>query len=196
MSGRSPYRVTPKHGAMRTLVLGMILVVGVAGRVGASESPSVAALGPDTLPGFYRDPNSWFSRDKFYHFTISAAGSGGVYSLGREMGLGRWQSAAAGIVIMGTAGVLREIGTTDRTNLLTRTRISRKDLVWDGIGIAVGVSLTDLYYRHRRPQRPSPPPQGSRADPPEGSAAPRREPTASLTPGDRANNFATGEAIR
>jgi len=97
----------------------------------------------------YRDQNSWVSYDKQLHFAISAAGSSIVYGAARELGLGRWSAAGASAFLMGTAGVLREIANRDRSNLLSRDHISRKDLVWDGVGIVVGISATELVLGSR-----------------------------------------------
>lgn len=93
----------------------------------------------------YRNQQEWFSRDKLLHFGISAAGTGGLYAGGRRLGLSRRRAALASTLLVGAAGVWREVGTTDPDDPLTRGHISRKDLVWDAVGIALGLALTDRW---------------------------------------------------
>jgi uncharacterized protein YfiM (DUF2279 family) len=93
----------------------------------------------------YRNQQEWFSRDKLLHFGISAAGTGGLYAGGRRLGLSRRQAALASTLVMGAAGVWREVGTTDPADPLTRGHISRKDLVWDAVGIALGLAVADRW---------------------------------------------------
>lgn len=114
----------------------------------AAASTTSATLPADTLTRYERQ-QSWFSRDKAYHFGISAAGSAGVYALAREMGLGRWPAALASAVVVGGVGVLREVVSPRPGDRLTRQFFSRRDLVWDGAGIVVGITLTDLLLRAR-----------------------------------------------
>lgn len=98
-----------------------------------------AASDPD--PTLYELRQGWFSRDKAYHFGISAAGSAGLYTLDRAVGLNRWQSAAIAALAVGTAGVLRETLATSEPQIFTQGHLSRRDLVWNTVGIAVPVSL-------------------------------------------------------
>src|SRR5687768_7929435 len=56
----------------------------------------------------------------------------------------------SGSVLVGTAGILLEIGTSHRNSLLTRAHLSRRDLVWDAVGIVIGISLTDLFLSGSR----------------------------------------------
>src|SRR5688572_20779009 len=91
-----------------------------------------AVPGAAQMEGYIgNDSQGWFSRDKRLHFGISAVGSAGIYAVGVEAGLPRWQSAVVATGLMGALGMWREIGTTDRENLVTRQKLSRKDLVWD-----------------------------------------------------------------
>ena len=93
----------------------------------------------------YERRQAWFSRDKLYHFGISAAGTGALYAGGRSLGLSRRQAALASTLVVGAAGVWREVGTTDRSDPLTRRKLSRRDLVWDGVGIALGLAVADRW---------------------------------------------------
>lgn len=96
-------------------------------------------------PSEYQRRQAWFSRDKLLHFGISAVGTGGVYAGGRGLGLSRRQAALASVVVVGAAGVWREVGTTDGSDPLTRRKLSRRDLVWDGAGIALGLAVADRW---------------------------------------------------
>ncbi|MDP9349846.1 MAG: hypothetical protein M3P24_12015 [Gemmatimonadota bacterium] len=125
---------------------------GAGQAAGQQITPSfqVAPAGGDPLSAYARQ-QSWFSRDKFYHFGISAAGAGGFYWAGRRLGLNRGWAALGSVTLMGGIGVLREIGNRDRTNLLTQDHVSRKDLVWDASGIIVGITVTGFLMRpHER----------------------------------------------
>lgn len=97
----------------------------------------------------YEQGVGWFSQDKRYHFVLSAAGAGGLYAAGRAVGLGRWPSAVGAAFIMGTVGVLREVYDGDDPNLVTRGKFSRKDMVWNGAGIVVGISVSEIVRRIR-----------------------------------------------
>lgn len=113
-----------------------------------------AVPGSAQLEGYIGNDNEgWFSRDKRLHFGISAVGSAAIYVAGVEAGLPRWQSATLATGVMGALGVWREIGTTDRENLITREKVSRQDLVWDALGIGFGLAATELYYRAVRRTR-------------------------------------------
>ncbi len=108
---------------------------------GQAAAPPAPAEGPSE----YEREQAWFSRDKLLHFGISAVGTGGLYAGARRLGLSRWQSALASTLVMGAAGVWREVGTTSRADPLTRRRLSRRDLVWDGAGIALGLAVADRW---------------------------------------------------
>ena len=127
-------------------LLGGVAGVCPAGASATTLPPSLEAATSDTLSAYDRR-QAWFSRDKAYHFTISAVGAGGVYGLGREVGLNRWQSAALSAVLVGTVGVLREVVLVSDDNYLSRRFLSRRDLVWNTVGISVGISVADLWAR-------------------------------------------------
>lgn len=151
--------------ARSSCLLGLLLLLAAAplGGQGAEPAPAplLAAAGP--IPD-YRDRPGLFARDKFYHFGVSAVGSGALYAGGRRVGLGRLRALAASALVMGAAGVWREVGTTDRDDLLTRQKASRGDLVWDAVGIAAGLAVADRWLGARTgsgaplPEPPPPPP--------------------------------------
>lgn len=151
---------------MRTLAAAALLILFAA--------TSAAAQNGEQADG-YQSSQGWLGRDKQLHFGISAVASAGLFAVGVEVGLARWQSAAVSAAVVGAAGVWREIGTADRQNLLTRQKLSRRDLVWDAVGIGVGLAATELYYRARgrREERlkPHPVPVPSSPRPSPGVAA-------------------------
>lgn len=120
----------------------------------------------------YERRQAWFSRDKLYHFGISAAGTGALYAGGLRLGLSRRQAALASTLLVGAAGVWREVGTTDRADPLTRRKLSRRDLVWDGAGIALGLAVADRWLgAPRRAPDGSPSPAAVPPPPPPGGEA-------------------------
>lgn len=138
---------------MRTLLVVLALALALAPCALAAQAPLAPArpllsAAPDTLSAYHRQ-TSWFSRDKGLHFAISAAGAAGVYALGREWGLGRWAGVAVSAGLVGAVGVLREIAQPVPGDMLTRRFFSRRDLVWDAAGIAVGIAVTDRLLRRR-----------------------------------------------
>ena len=113
-----------------------------------------AALAQETADSSaYARSQGWFSRDKGLHFGVSAAAAGGLYAAGVEGGIRRPYAAAASAALVGAAGLWREIGTTEPGNLITREYLSGKDLVWDAVGIAAGLAITEAYYRARDRRR-------------------------------------------
>lgn len=148
----------------RAYVLAALLWAGLGGGA-AGQGPRAAppgspfpsvSLGHADPPSGYEMQHSWFSRDKLYHFTISAVGAGGLYAGGRIAGLKRWQAVLVSAGVMGAVGVLREIAQPDPDDLLTRRKLSRKDLWWDAAGIVVGISVTDAVFRRRTRNGPAP----------------------------------------
>ncbi|HEV2733204.1 MAG TPA: hypothetical protein VGV85_00150, partial [Longimicrobiaceae bacterium] len=110
-----------------------------------ARTPARPLFGASAGIPSYAHQQGWFSRDKLYHFGISAVGAGGLYAGGRRLGLSRRQAALASTLVMGAAGVWREVGTTDRADPLTRRKLSRKDLVWDAAGIVLGLAVADRW---------------------------------------------------
>lgn len=130
-----------------------LLVLSLALAILAWTTPSGLVAQPaqeptDTLTT-YQLGHGWFTRDKSYHLTVSAVGAAVIYGAGREIGLGRWPSAIGSSLVMTTLGILREVYADDEPNRLSRKAFSRKDMAWNGAGIVLGISLTDLLGRRR-----------------------------------------------
>jgi hypothetical protein len=100
----------------------------------------------------------WFSRDKACHFVVSGVGAGGLYALGRYLGAPPLPAAIGAALVMGSVGLLREtVAAHDPDQLLTRQNFSRRDMVWNGAGIVVGLAVTDLWLSRRRRAEPPDP---------------------------------------
>jgi uncharacterized protein YfiM (DUF2279 family) len=156
------------HLAVLLVLLALPLAAPLHGQ--ATEpvrTPARPLFGASAGIPSYEHQQGWFSRDKLYHFGISAVGTGGLYAGGRRLGLSRWQAALASTLVMGAAGVWREVGTTDRADPLTRRKLSRKDLVWDAAGIALGLVVVDRWTG---------PPARDAGGPPSLAAVPPPEP--------------------
>lgn len=106
----------------------------------------------EPLPGSYGVEQTWTSRDKLYHFTLSGAGAAAVYSGARWVGVGRPGAIGLAVGLVGAAGVMREI--TDRRR--PDKYFSEKDLLWNAAGIALGIAIPD---RLLFPRRSTPDPQ-------------------------------------
>jgi uncharacterized protein YfiM (DUF2279 family) len=137
----------------RTLVLwALAWLAGCAwgpARGGAQEPPPAAApavLAGDTLHP-YGVPQTWTSRDKALHLGVSALAAGAVYAAGRAGGLERRPAAVLSAVVVGTAGLLREVA--DRRSGEPAKYFSEKDMLWNGVGIAVGIWLSDRLFGAR-----------------------------------------------
>lgn len=112
-----------------------------------SAVPAVAQSAGST-PSAYDLRQGWFSRDKAYHLSLSAAGAAGSYAVARHFGLERWQAAVVSVVATGTMGLLRETWDTGQPGVqFTRRFFSRRDMMWNGIGIAVGIPIGELLSR-------------------------------------------------
>lgn len=123
----------------RIVLLGLLALIAL----GATRT-SVQAQATDGETA-YQLRQGWFSRDKAYHVSISAAGAAGTYLVSRELGLGKWQATLVSIVATGTVGLLRETWDMEQPGIdLTRRFFSRRDMVWNGIGIAIGIPIGDL----------------------------------------------------
>ena len=140
---------------MRWLHAALLVVASLA-----ATPPAAAAQVPADTSAYERQ-QSWFSWDKSLHFGISAAGAGLLYAAGREVGLDRWQAAGVSTLLVGAAGVWREVGTSGRFNPRSGEELSWQDLTWNAIGIASGIAVVDLYLRVReraRERGPAPAP--------------------------------------
>ena len=112
-------------------------------------SPAAAQEG---TPDAYGVDQSWTSRDKLYHFGVSAVGAAATYSLARAVGVKRWPAVAISVGLVGAAGVMREV-----QDVRTPSKhFSKKDLLWDAAGITIGIVIPDrLLFRGKR-ERESP----------------------------------------
>lgn len=81
-------------------------------------------------------PDEWFAEDKVQHFFFSFALTNLSYGTARLVGMDRGAAAVTAGVTAGAAGIGKEI--YDRS---TGGHFSYKDLVWDGAGIAAGLTL-------------------------------------------------------
>jgi uncharacterized protein YfiM (DUF2279 family) len=145
------------------------------------------ALGQDAGEiDLYQFRHGWFSRDKAYHFGVSAIGSAALYGLSRELGAGRWGAVVFSAGAMTTLGLFRELYDEDSQRLLTRRGFSRKDVVWNSVGITFGISITELALeRRRRGREPAPGAiRESSETRPTGAGASERGPESRRGPGD------------
>jgi uncharacterized protein YfiM (DUF2279 family) len=128
----------------------------------------------------YEFRHGWFSRDKAYHLGVSAIGSAALYGLSRELGASRWGAVVFSAGAMTTLGLFRELYDEDSHRLLTRREFSRKDVVWNSVGITFGISVTDLTMeRRRRGRQPAATAAWESSEPARcGAGAPERDPEA------------------
>ncbi|HEX6938468.1 MAG TPA: hypothetical protein VF158_03590 [Longimicrobiales bacterium] len=103
----------------------------------AAPAPPAAPVPPTTLAGDTVPPrDAWFAEDKLRHFFLSFAATSVAYGAARTAGLDHGPAEVAAGVGAAAAGVWKEFH--DRS--LGRP-FSRKDLVWDGLGILAAVVL-------------------------------------------------------
>lgn len=81
-------------------------------------------------------PDKWFAEDKVRHFFFSFAVTNFSYGTARLVGLDRGPATLTAGLTAGAAGVGKELYDRSRGE-----RFSAKDLVWDGAGIAAGLTL-------------------------------------------------------
>lgn len=82
------------------------------------------------------DSDSWFAQDKAKHFVASSSIGGGAYALAAPFSESVAVRAAFGAGVGITAGIGKEI--LDTTGFGTP---SFRDLTWDAIGVAFGVTV-------------------------------------------------------
>jgi uncharacterized protein YfiM (DUF2279 family) len=123
----------------------MVMAVGLA-----VAFPSPASGQQADEIDLYALRHGWFSLDKAYHFGVSAIGSAALYGLSRELGAGRWGAFVFSAGAMTTLGLFRELYDEESQRLLTRRGFSRKDVVWNSLGITFRISVTDLSMERRR----------------------------------------------
>lgn len=90
---------------------------------------------------------TWASRDKAMHFAVSGVAAGGLYAAGRAVGMRRRDAAVTSAVLVGAAGVLREL--RDRSSAEPEKYFSEKDMLWNAAGIGAGILATELWMRWR-----------------------------------------------
>jgi uncharacterized protein YfiM (DUF2279 family) len=81
-------------------------------------------------------PDRWFGEDKVQHFMAAFAITNLTYGTARLVGLERGAALATAGVAAGAAGVGKEL-----RDLSTSGHFSMKDLVWDGAGLAAGLTV-------------------------------------------------------
>jgi uncharacterized protein YfiM (DUF2279 family) len=113
-------------------------MIAAAGAL-ALAAPSTARA--QAFPSPYGVEETWASSDKLYHFAISAAGAGALYSSARLVGWRRWVAVAFASGVMGAVGLARELDDRRRPDKY----FSEKDLLWDAGGIVIGISIPDRW---------------------------------------------------
>ncbi len=81
-------------------------------------------------------PDRWFGEDKVQHFFLSFAVTNMSYGTARLLGMDSGPASVTAGITAGAAGIGKEIH-----DQATGGRFSLKDLVWDGAGIAAGLTL-------------------------------------------------------
>lgn len=105
--------------------------------LGCDTSPTGLQIMPEMFTALKKTKDPWFSEDKFYHLTTSAAFSSIGYYLYTQYNDG--DESKAKIYSLSTTaciGICKEIYDKKRKN-----HFSWKDLFWDGIGLALGYIL-------------------------------------------------------
>jgi len=101
----------------------------------------LAGLLLTAAPSDVRAQDAWFGPDKLLHFTCSFIITSAGYIVAREGW--EWEhdrARAFGVGMGAAAGIGKELYDV----FIKRTYVSGKDLVWDGIGIGVGVVTANL----------------------------------------------------
>lgn len=140
-------------GLLRSALLAALLLTPSAAGAQPGAGGPVAAwtvARQEPLPDPYGVPQTWTSRDKWYHFGVSAVAAGTIYSGSRWLGLSRWPAVAVAVGVTGAVGWLREVHDDRRGKYF-----SQKDLLWNAAGITVGIAIPDqLLFRSRRAEAP------------------------------------------
>jgi putative lipoprotein len=98
------------------------------------------------------DDDPWWGEDKALHFGASATLAAGGYALGASLFEARGHALLAGAGLAALAGIGKET-----LDLAGYGHPSWKDLAWDGIGLAFGLTLAfgiDLLVRGVSPATP------------------------------------------
>jgi uncharacterized protein YfiM (DUF2279 family) len=128
----------------RRAAFAALLAAWLAAPAGAQEAPAEPEIDA------YLMQHGWFTIDKLYHFGVSAVAASTLYAGGREVGLGRRPAAVVSVALVSAAGLIRELRSPHEDRLVSTTYLSRKDLVWNSVGIAVGIAVTDRVFARRR----------------------------------------------
>ena len=99
------------------------------------------------------DPDPWLSRDKGYHFAVSATIASGGYVAGAFLFDARGHALIFGAGLTAAAGIGKEA--LDATGFGDP---SWKDLAWDGIGMVTGLAVAwaiDLAVRGVSDEHPA-----------------------------------------
>ncbi len=114
-----------------------------AGDVAAQDVEPVDGTGVRLLRGAEPAPaaearasDRWLAEDKLKHFFMSYATTVATYAAVRSAGV----DATAGVSLAAAAGVVAGIG-KELYDVRSSGPFSVRDLVWDGLGIALGVGL-------------------------------------------------------
>lgn len=118
----------------------------------------IALLSLVAMPRAARADDEWFGTDKWLHFGVSAALSGGGYAAASLVFDEKWERATAGAAFSLTLGATKEL-----YDLAGHGDPSWKDFTWDVAGTAVGTGialLVDVAISGSRRVEPSPRPVG------------------------------------
>lgn len=149
-------RVRHRVGKAQLILILLLLCrpsVGTAqlSRAATSSREYAAAADPELgFPDPYGVEHTWTSRDKYYHFGVSALGAAAVYSGARWLGLKRWPAVALSVGVVGAVGVFREWHDDNYGGKY----FSEKDLIWNAGGIAVGILIPDRFFFRRDRNEP------------------------------------------
>lgn len=81
-------------------------------------------------------PDRWFAEDKLQHFFISFAVTNFSYGTARLVGIDHRPALITAGLTAGAAGIGKEFHDQSRGG-----PFSMKDLAWDGVGVAAGLTL-------------------------------------------------------
>ena len=114
-------------------------------------APGAAQAPGEEFPDPYGLEQTWTSRDKIYHFGVSAVAAAAVYGGARWVGVKRWPAMGIAVGLTGAAGIVREIQDRRRPEKY----FSEKDLLWNAGGIVVGVWIPDRLLSRRLKDEPA-----------------------------------------
>ena len=113
-------------------------------------APGEAQAPIEEFPDPYGVEQTWTSRDKLYHFGVSAVVAAAVYSGARWAGVKRWPAMGIAVGLTGAAGIVRELQDRRRPDKY----FSEKDLLWNAAGITVGIWIPDRFLFRRGGKEP------------------------------------------